>query len=86
MSDIIYVDNDRGAGDWCGLYLDGMQIADGHNVSTHTWLQLLRKLGHEVTEASYDDEEMEDMGARFPVESKYLPKPNLTGSTGSTDD
>lgn len=37
-------------GEWYQLLLDGELFAGGHSISTNDWINLLVKLGFEVTE------------------------------------
>lgn len=42
-------------GDWEILYLNNEVYAEGHHIPNHTWIDLIRDLGHE---AIIEDEEM----------------------------
>lgn len=47
-------------GDWEVLKFNGELFADGHSIRQHDWIELLRKLGHEVIETEISDEQMEN--------------------------
>lgn len=47
------------SGDWEILEEDGCEVASGHRIDNHTWIEVLRSLGCHVDEECISDEEME---------------------------
>lgn len=47
------------SGDWEVLLLNGEVYEEGHDIPTHTWMNLIHGLGHEVSIEEVTDEEME---------------------------
>lgn len=48
------------SGDWKVLLLNGKVYEEGHDIPNHTWVNLIRDLGHEVNAEEVIDEEMEN--------------------------
>lgn len=46
------------SGDWEVLLLNGEVYEEGHDIPTHTWMNLIHDLGHEVSIEDVTDEEM----------------------------
>ena len=47
------------SGDWEVLSLNGEVYAEGHDISTDTWIDLIHDLGHKGIIEEVTDEEME---------------------------
>ena len=54
---IEYITNE--SGNWCVLKLNGEVFDEGHSISAHSWIELLRALTFTVDEIELSDEEME---------------------------
>ena len=48
------------SGDWEVLLLNREVYAEGHSIPTHSWMDLIHDLGHEVSLEDVTDEEMEN--------------------------
>ena len=48
------------SGDWEVLLLNGKVYEEGHDIPKHTWVNLIRDLGHEANAEEVTDEEMEN--------------------------
>jgi len=48
------------SGDWKVLLLNGKIYEEGHDIPSHTWVDLIRDLGYEVDAEEVTDEEMEN--------------------------
>lgn len=48
------------SGDWTIVEVDGKEVANGHSISNHDWVDILNEdLGIEAIEECISDEEME---------------------------
>lgn len=47
------------SGDWEVLFLNDEIYDEGHNIPTHTWLNIITRLGCDVNTIELTDEEME---------------------------
>lgn len=53
---IEYITNE--SGDWCVLKLNEEVFGEGHSISDHCWVKLLRELNFTVDEIELSDEEI----------------------------
>lgn len=51
---IEYITNE--SGDWCVLKLNGEVFDEGHSISGHSWVELLRELNFTVDEIELSDD------------------------------
>ena len=68
MAKVVYVTNDEG--DWCGVYIDGKQVHEGHGIPIREWLEILNSLGHETDE--WDGTEYTKKFGSLPMELEDL--------------
>jgi hypothetical protein len=57
------------SGDWCGLYINGKLVTQGHSIGTREILELLLD---NVYLTEYTDADMEEMGNSFPSDESDL--------------
>jgi len=62
------------ADDWAAVYVDGASIHQGHSVPPFVWVDVLRRCGVEVLDASEVDAayEMAEQTGGFPADDKWL--------------
>lgn len=53
---IEYITNE--SGDWCVLKLNGEVFDEGHSISGHSWVELLRELNFTVDEIELSDDKI----------------------------
>lgn len=62
------------ADDWAGIYVDGQLIEEGHSILPWTWLDLLKRAGVQVLDASETPEayaKADELG-RFPGTDEWV--------------
>lgn len=60
--------------EWKGVYLNGVLLDEGHDITDWTWERILRKLGHDVIDKPLTREQENALidGGRYPQFEKDL--------------
>lgn len=67
--EITFVNNNQGAGDWQGVYVDGSLMQQGHALDYYAILCLLKDTGQTIKvlqRVTLNDAQMESLGNRLP--------------------
>lgn len=72
MSILTYISSEDG--DWCGIYIDDKLYTEGHSITVHDWLDLLRNHNISMTYTYEVNGEWLEMCGSFPAEFKDIPE------------